>query len=325
MWVLLLAAIFIAIAYFLPRTVIVERSAQIEAPTKLVYSQVIDLHQWDNWSMWNQLDPDMEIEYHNNGVGQGSGYSWQSKNKNVGNGTLKIISAARFDSIHVDLEFDGQGASKSAYYFKETDGQTDLRWTFSFDVGNNPLMRWMGLMIKKSVGKAYETGLSNLNAHCKVLKEEKEFVILLDEVDEFTYASIRKTVPFIEISLEMGQMYGEIGQYLAKEEVDMAGMPFSFYHLMDEDEIDLECGIPTSSKIRGNDRIIGATFPKTKCVSLDFYGDYNNLGTGHEKIQKWVEDHEFELMGPPMEFYLTDPGQDPNPNNWLTRICYPVN
>ena len=325
MWVLLLAAIFIAIAYFLPRTVYVERSARIEASPKLVYSQVIDLHQWNNWSVWNQIDPNMTIEYHNNGVGEGAGYSWQSENKNVGNGALKIVTETPFDSIRVDLEFAGQGSSKSAYYFMEVDGQTDLRWTFSFDVGNNPLMRWMGLMIKKSVGKAYETSLTNLNAHCKVLEEKKEFVIVLDEVDEFTYASIRKTVPFIEISLKMGQMYGEIGQYLAQQEVDMAGMPFSFYHLMAEEEIDLECGIPTTALVEGNDKIIASKFPKTLCATLDFYGDYNNLGTGHEKIQKWVEDHGFELIGAPMELYLTDPGQDPNPENWLTRICYPVN
>lgn len=324
MWVLLIAAVFIAVAYFLPRTVYVERTARIEAAPKLVYAQIMDLHSWNQWSKWNQIDPDIKIEYINNGAGVGAGYRWESMHKSVGNGSITIIDAVPFDSIQMELEFEGQGTASSSFILKEVDQETELTWTLNFDLGNNPISRWMGMMIKKSVGNDYETGLSQLNALCSVLQKEKEFVILLDELDAFTYASIRQTVPFIEVSLKMGEMYGEIGQFLAEQEIDMAGMPLSFYHLMAEDEIDLECAIPTTKKVIGNKRIIAGEFPKTRCVTLDYYGDYTDLGRGHEKLQKWLEEHDFELVGAPMELYLSDPGEDENPENWLTRICYPV-
>ena len=76
MWVLFIAALFIAIAYFLPQKIYVERESLIEASSKTVYSQIIDLHSWNKWSKWNQMDPDMKIDYSNNGVEIGAGYSW---------------------------------------------------------------------------------------------------------------------------------------------------------------------------------------------------------------------------------------------------------
>jgi len=74
MWVLLWGALFVAIAYFLPKTLVVERSADIQAPVKTVYAQLIDLHRWDNWSPWKRRGENSSVEYINHGVGAGGGY-----------------------------------------------------------------------------------------------------------------------------------------------------------------------------------------------------------------------------------------------------------
>lgn len=324
MWMLLLAAIFIAVAYFLPREVYVERSAEIEASPKTVYSQIIDLHSWNYWSKWNQIDPDMQIEYKNNGVGVGAGYTWNSTNKDVGMGSVEILEVQKFDFIDVEMSFNDQGTASSSFTFTENENSTTVTWGLKYDVGNNPFARWMGLMMPKYVGNIFDAGLRKLNARCKLLETEKHYMVFLDDVEEFTFAGIRKKVSFVEVSLEMGKMYDEIGKFLAEKEVEMAGMPFAMYHLMSESEIDLECGFPTQTLVEGNDNIIGNTFPKTKCASVDFYGDYQNLSEGHTAIQKWIENHGFQLAGAPMEFYLNDPEEEPNPENWLTRIYYPV-
>src|SRR5210317_707745 len=90
MWVLFIAALFIAIAYFLPQKIYVERESLLEASSKTVYSQIIDLHSWKKWSEWNQIDPNMKTDFVKNGVGVGAGYNWDSQNKNVGSGTIEI-------------------------------------------------------------------------------------------------------------------------------------------------------------------------------------------------------------------------------------------
>ena len=249
----------------------------------------------------------------------------KAKTKNVGSGTIKIVEAVRFDSIVVTMNFMERGAARSSFLLKESGNSTSLKWTLSYDVGYNPFARWMGLMMDKFVGKDFETGLINLNALCKVLEAEKEYIVLIDELEKFHFVSIREKVPFIDISLKMAKMYGEISTYIRNLGAEMNGMPYTRYHLMNEEEIDLECGIPTNILVEGDGDFISGTFPVTKCATLDFYGDYRRLEEGHTAVQQWIEERGFTLVSAPMEIYLTDPGSDPNPENWLTRICYPVN
>jgi len=325
MWVLFIAAFFVAIAYFLPQKIYIERESVLEASPKTVYSQIIDLHSWNKWSKWNQMDPNMKIRYHNNGVGVGAGYSWSSENRNLGNGMVEITEAVKFDSVVVIMDFEDKGEAQSSFILKEQQNSTLLKWTLIYDVGFNPLARWMGLLMDKYVGNDFEAGLINLNVLCKILEEEKEYIVLIDELPGFHYVSIREKVPYIEISLKMGEMYGEISTYINNTGAEKDGMPYSVYHLMSEDEIDLECGIPTNVIVEGQGDFLTGTFPNTKCATVDFYGDYRRLEEGHAAVQQWIEQRGFTLVGAPMEVYLTDPGQDPNPENWLTRIYYPVN
>nr|WP_321354225.1 SRPBCC family protein [uncultured Draconibacterium sp.] len=323
MWILLWGALFVAVAYFLPKTVNVERSTEIQAPVKTVYAQIVDLHQWDNWSPWKRIGENDSVEYINYGVGVGGGYIWRNKTKES-SATIEIIEADPLNKVTVSLDLMERGEALSSFSLAEKNGGTTVDWTFTYDVGNNPFARWIGLLMKKSMGTDFDNGLVKLKAICQVIEKENEQVILLEEVKEMTYAGIRETVPFIEVSREMSEMYSEISKFLAQKEIEMAGMPFAMYHLMDEENIDLECGIPIDADVEGNRTVKVATFPTTTCACLDFYGDYSNLQEGHIALQKWVEAHGFNLASAPMEIYLTDPQQEPDPAKWLTRICYPV-
>ncbi|WP_319591912.1 SRPBCC family protein [uncultured Draconibacterium sp.] len=324
MWVLLWGALFVALAYFLPKTVEVERSADVKAPVKTVYAQIIDLHQWDHWSPWKRMGENVSVEYINHGVGLGGGYVWRNENKENSGAIIEIIEANPWSKVAVSLDFMQRGEALSTFSLAEKGAETKVTWTLTYDVGNNPFARWIGLLMKKSMGTDFDNGLVKLKALCQVIENEGAHVILLDTVDEMQYAGIRETVPFIEVSREMSVMYGEISKFLAQNEIEMAGMPFALYHLMDEENIDLECGIPIDANVEGNRTVKVATFPMTACACLDFYGDYSNLQEGHTAVQKWLETHGFNLASAPMEIYLTDPQQEPDPANWVTRICYPV-
>ncbi len=323
-WVLFLFALFIVVAYFLPKVITVERQALIDASKKLVFAQINDLHNWDKWSKWNQLDPEMEIEYQNSGIGENSGYTWHSENKNVGNGSLTILESVKYDSITMVLDFMEQGSADACFYFNKVDSGTNIKWTFKYDVGYNPFQRWMGLLVKKFVGNDFEEGLSNLQTVCKVLVEENAPVIEIGNSPSFNYASIRKTVPWLQISDEMGNLYGQISMFLQKTGSQMGGMPYSVYHSVNTDSIDLECGIPLTIPVEGNNTIKVGNMEAHKCATHDFYGDYNNLPSVHTAIQEWLSERDIKTAGPPMEVYETDPGAEPDPSKWLTKIYYPI-
>ena len=66
------------------------KSAIIDAPAKVVFAQINDLYNWEKWSKWHQIDPEMQLNYINHGVGEGAGYSWESNNRKAGSGQLLI-------------------------------------------------------------------------------------------------------------------------------------------------------------------------------------------------------------------------------------------
>ena len=201
MWVLLWGALFVAIAYFLPKTVSVERSADIQAPVKTVYAQIVDLHQWDYWSPWKRMNDDISVEYKNHGVGLGGGYTLTSESKENSGATIEITEAKPYDKVSVKLDFDQRGEAFSNFLLKENSGGTTVTWTLTYDVGNNPFARWIGLLMKKSMATDFDNGLVKLKALCQVIEKGSAYVILLDEVEEMNYAGIRReTVPFIEVS-----------------------------------------------------------------------------------------------------------------------------
>jgi hypothetical protein len=70
-------------------TYTVERTTTIDAPADEVYAQIVDFHNWRNWSPWDDIDPDLQRSYSGPDSGVGAGYSW-SGNRKAGEGTMEI-------------------------------------------------------------------------------------------------------------------------------------------------------------------------------------------------------------------------------------------
>ena len=322
--IVILALTFIIIAWFLPQNIEIKREIKIDTPARVVFDQVNDLHSWQKWAVWNQIDPDMKITYQNLGIGEGSGYHWESNNKQVSKGSMFIESSVPYDSILIQLSFDGQGEAESPFYFTETNEQTSVSWSFKTDLGNNPIHRWMGLLFDSMIGPDLEKGLENLKVVAETIHQEKQPLVELQTLPEMNYISARDSVVFSMISSEMARMYGNLYAYLQKEGLQMADMPYAIYHKIDGDLIDLECGIPVLEKVESTTDIQAGTMPSRTYAEADHIGAYETLGQTHEFIQQWLKSHNIVMSGAPMEKYLTDPYQVTDTAQWITAVLYPV-
>jgi len=292
-WILLFLAVFVLAAFFLPSKIYVERDKEIEANPQIVFNQINDLHNWMKWSKWNMMDPNMEIKYSSNGVGEGAGYQWQSENKNVGKGNLWIRESVKYDSIVVEMDFGKGNLARSRYLLTENQNGTHINWNFSSDAAYNPFARWMGLFMDKFIGSDFEEGLENLNVVCKIQKENKTPQVELAVLNEFNFVSIREKIAQENISLQMSKMYAEIMQLVANNNLSLSGMPYSVYHSVSADSIDLECGIPVNKVIEADEEFLTGIFNTQKCAMVLFFGDYSELEVGHTAVQKWMEQHKF--------------------------------
>ena len=150
-----------AIGFIMPRHVAIERTRSIKAPRAAISAQIADLRNWEQWSPWHKMDPNMKIEYSNPSSGPGAHDSWTSDK--VGNGTM-TLTAVTTDSIAQSMDF-GMGLPASAAFYLMSEGEaTTVRWTGHFDMGPNPYKHVMGAMMDKMVGDDYAKGLDNLAA-----------------------------------------------------------------------------------------------------------------------------------------------------------------
>ena len=168
--IILLAVI---IAYLLPRHIYVERSAVITASPEVVFEQVNVLKNWENWSPWHRIDPDMEIIYSGPEEGEGAAYAWLSNDPAAGQGKLSITESIPYSLITTELDFMERGTATSRYTFEPVEGGTLLTWSMDSDMGNNPMARYFGLFMDKLLGADFEKGLENIQYVITSLHDEE--------------------------------------------------------------------------------------------------------------------------------------------------------
>jgi hypothetical protein len=99
--ILCIALVLIAIGFMLPRKIHVERSLSISASQKTIFNQVNTLKSWVKWLPWLLSDTSMQLVYSGPESGVGATLKWTSSDKNVGNGSVSIISSYLTDSLEV--------------------------------------------------------------------------------------------------------------------------------------------------------------------------------------------------------------------------------
>ena len=158
----LLIGVLTGVSFALPQTVLVARSKVINAPEADIFPYLNDYRKFNEWSPWAGRDPKAVYSYSGPAEGVGARMTWQSDHPEVGSGSQEIIESTPDKYLKVALEFAGQGSGVADFTLEPSGAGTKVTWGFSTDIGNNPIMRWMGLMFDRWVGADYEAGLTRL-------------------------------------------------------------------------------------------------------------------------------------------------------------------
>lgn len=137
------------------------RSTTIQAPPDRVHALVDDFREWQKWSPWEGVDPDLDREYSGPDHGVGSTYHW-SGNKKAGEGEMRITGSTP-TSLVADLEFlkPFKATNVMSFALAPYGDATDVTWTITGR--RNAVMSLMGkLFFDKSIGKDFERGLAAL-------------------------------------------------------------------------------------------------------------------------------------------------------------------
>jgi uncharacterized protein YndB with AHSA1/START domain len=143
----------------------VVRGTTISGPAPAVFAQVNDFHKWEAWNPWGKIDPVMKHTYEGAPVGTGAVYSWIG-NREVGEGSMRIMESRPNDLIRINLEFfkPFAGNSIAEFTFKPEGNQTAVTWSMTGT--NNFTAKAIHLFINmdKMIGGQFEKGLAAMKS-----------------------------------------------------------------------------------------------------------------------------------------------------------------
>ena len=167
-------ATMVVVSFFLPEKYTVEKSIHINAPQEVVFEQVNDLSNWENWSYFVNLDPNWIFDFGNWTSGQDASMKWKSQK--LGNGRLQITESTPNEKIKVHFKYEEPGKGGYAeYFFKDTKDGTLATFKLEFPVPLTPQDKFEYVFLKPE-GKnedQFNYSLSRLKgASEKVFKEK---------------------------------------------------------------------------------------------------------------------------------------------------------
>lgn len=160
-----LIVVFIVVVAMQPSTFRVERSLVIAAPADVVFAQINVMKNRHAWYPWDQLDPNMKLDYSGPEQGVGAVYAW-SGNKDVGKGRQTILESVENQKVVDDLEFIEPFAAKNKATFALAAEGDGTKVTWSMEGTNDFMGKAFGMFMSMDamIGKDFEAGLKNLSA-----------------------------------------------------------------------------------------------------------------------------------------------------------------
>lgn len=331
--IFLLLIIVIGLAIYIgvqPNSYEVSRTRNFEAPSAVIYDNVIDFKNWEAWSSWAEKDPDMVITLSEQTKGVGGHYSWEDKD---GIGSMKTLATEANSSINQELHFGDFEPSQVSWNFNsKEDGTTDVVWSMSSD--KVPFMFKAFSVISggfdNMIGPDFERGLEKLDSIIQVSMDQ--YQVTIEGIKDYGggyYLYKTTNADNSNISQKMGENYGSIGAFMGQNNIAMNGMPLTVYHEMNQEEgtLIMSNGIPVSEKIntpRGSDILCGY-IPKTKVLKVTMTGNYTHLEKAWGQAMEHIAKNNLVTSEEkPFEIYTNDPGNFPNPADWRTEIYIPL-
>jgi effector-binding domain-containing protein len=327
-FLLVLIALVLIVAIFLPSTQHVEDTAVINAPPEMIFKHVNNLQEWNAWSPFQKEDSAMTSEYEGPSEGVGAIQKWKSKVS--GDGVMTIMESTPYSAIKFKVDFMDKGISYSEWKFEKQDKSTKATW--SIDIGGlgYPMGRIFGLFMPGMMHKVFRGGLEDLKKLCETefanMMEYKTGEIIVKENDAWKALAIKDSSTCDKVGDVMGAVFGELGKYCGENKIVCAGLPYAKYFKWDDkaDKFVMEAGFPVIVKVSGNDRIYYVEYPKMKVATAVHYGSYESTYFSYQAIEKFIKDNRLKQNGAPWEVYINDPQKVKDVSKLQTQIYYPV-
>ena len=313
-------------AFFLPDKKVLSNIIIINSYPRPIYGLVNSLKSWEKWSPFSEMDPAMVSEYSGPESGVGSRQAWIS-NKN-GNGSMTILESIFEKKVILDLDLNYGGKDSTLFILERVPEGTKVTWETRITKAGYPMGRLMWVIAGGMMNKTFNKGLENL----KKVVENLPPVCKSGDVMETNepakiYLTITDTLTTENIAQFFGKAYGKIGAVMKNSQgVKMIGAPAAFYNGDPSNPVWIvTAAIPVNIEPKKlSNGISVLKTPAQKTVSILHFGDYSTSSDSYYKLDDYIKSKKYEIIGNPLEEYITDPMNVSDPMKIETKISFPV-
>lgn len=164
---ILVLAIVLITAYFMPRNYAVEREIIIHKPVDSIFTYVRYLKNQNEFSVWANIDPKMKLTYKGTDGSVGALSAWESKVKEVGVGEQEITKITEGKRLDFALRFK-EPMNDTAVGFMSTESlaadQTKVKWGINGVIPYPMNIMLPFMKMDQMIGNDLQKGLDNLKA-----------------------------------------------------------------------------------------------------------------------------------------------------------------
>ncbi len=121
-----------------------------------------------------------------------------------------------------------------------------------------------------------------------------------------------------------GRAFGAVMAAAQAQNTSPTGPPFAMYHGMPTDTVEVEAGFPVSPDFSAAGEVISGLLPASDAIEAVHKGPYDTLERTYALILERMSAEGMTPSETMWEFYLSDPGQEPDPAKWQTRVVWPI-
>jgi AraC family transcriptional regulator len=135
---------------------------------------------------------------------------------------------------------------------------------------------------------------------------------------------IRRRISRAELQATLAESFGALYGHAQKAGLPIAGFPLARYVSTGPGLWIVEPAIPLVTPAAGEGEMQAGFLPDGPVALGVHTGPYDDLAETNAAIERWIETNGYRTNGAPWEWYVTDPAQHPNPQDWRTDVYWPL-
>ncbi len=313
-------------AVFLPDKKVFTNSIVINSYPRPIYGMVNSAKNWEKWSPFQEADTAMVNNYSGPDFGVGAANNWISEVNGIG--SIKIIESIFEKKVVYDLSMMEGSTDSTLFILERVPEGTKVTWETRIAKAGYPLGRLMWVAFGSMMHNTFDKGLANLKKVVESLPPDcKSGDVMESNEPEKIYLTISDTLTTENIAQFFGTAYGKIGDLMKTNKgVKMIGAPAAFYNGEPSNPVWIvTAAIPVNIEPKKlSEGITILKTPAQKMVSCIHYGDYSTSSDSYYKLEDYINSKGLQIIGNPLEEYITDPMNTKDPMQIETKISFPV-